>query len=67
MQEQKIENYPNYQTELKNCEFSKYADNCGGVGIKVENSGELHDTVSEALKLKTPVIVDINTDPKRFI
>lgn len=67
MQEQKIENYPNWQTELHNCEFSKYAENCGGVGIKVETSNELLDAVNEALKLKKPVIVDINTDPIRFI
>ena len=41
MQEQKVENYPNWQTDLYNCEFSKYAENCGGVGIKVEKPEEL--------------------------
>ena len=67
MQEQKVENYPNWQTELHNCEFSKYAENCGGVGIKVEKAEELEGAVDEALKLKEPVIVDINTDPVRFL
>ncbi len=67
MQEQKVENYPNWQTELHNCEFSKYAENCGGVGIKVEKAEELEEAVDEALKLKKPVIVDINTDPQRFL
>ncbi len=67
MQEQKIENYPNWQTELHNCEFSKYAENCGGIGIKVESPHELPDAVDRALKSKKPVIVDINTDPTRFI
>ena len=41
MQEQKVENYPNWQTELHNCDFAKYAENCGGVGIKIKEPGDL--------------------------
>jgi len=67
MQEQKVENYPNWQTELQNCDFTNYAEACGGLGIKVEEPSELPEAVEKALATNKPVIVDINTDPKRFI
>ena len=67
MQEQKVENYPNWQTDLHNCDFAEYAESCGGVGIKVENPEELPEAVDNALNSDKPVLVDIETDPKRFI
>ncbi len=67
MQEQKVEKYPNYQTELQDCDYAGFAKNCGGIGIKVETPEELDSAVDKALKSKKPVIVDIDTDPRRFI
>jgi len=67
MQEQKVENYPNWQTDLYNCDFAEYARNCGGIGIKVTSPKKLEDAVDEALSSKQPVIVDIETDPRRFV
>lgn len=67
MQEQKVENYPNWQTDLYNCDFAEYARNCGGIGIRVTSPKELEDAVDEALSSKQPVIVDIETDPRRFV
>ena len=67
MQEQKVEKYPNWQTELYNCDFAEYSKICGGVGIKVTNARELEEAVEKALLLSVPVIVDIDTDPRRFI
>lgn len=67
MQEQKVENYPNWQTDLHNCDFAEYAESCGGVGIKVENPEELPEAVDNALNLDKPVLVNIDTDPRRFI
>ena len=67
MQEQRIEGYPNWQTDLYNCDFAEYAHNCGGIGIKVTEPNELPDVVEEALSLEESVIVDIDTDPRRFI
>ncbi|HMK54224.1 MAG TPA: thiamine pyrophosphate-dependent enzyme [Methanobacteriaceae archaeon] len=67
MQEQKVENYSNWQTELKNPDFASFAQECGGTGIKVEKSEELIFAVEEALKIAGPVLVDIETDPRRFI
>ncbi len=67
MQEQKVENYPNWNTELYNCNFADYANNCGGLGITVKTPDELPGAVEKALKSDKPVIVDIETDPRRFI
>ncbi|MDD5111056.1 MAG: thiamine pyrophosphate-binding protein [Candidatus Altiarchaeota archaeon] len=67
MQEQKVEGYPNWQTELYNCDFARYAENCGGIGIRVEEPGELPAAVDKALSSKKPALVDIATDPRRFI
>jgi len=67
MQEQKVENYPNWQTDLFDFNFANYAQNCGGVGIKVTEPKDLEDAVKEALSTRRPVIVDIDTDPRRFI
>lgn len=67
MQEQKVEGYPNWQTDLYNCDFAAYARECGGIGIKVKDPGELPAAVDEALAADRPVIVDIETDPRRFI
>ena len=66
MQEQKGEGYPNWQTDLLNCDFASFAENCGGVGIKVREPMELPDAVDRALASKKPVVVDILTDPTRF-
>jgi thiamine pyrophosphate-dependent acetolactate synthase large subunit-like protein len=67
MQEQKVEGYQNWQTDLYNCDFAAYARECGGIGIKVSKAGELPSAVDQALASDQPVIVDIETDPRRFI
>jgi thiamine pyrophosphate-dependent acetolactate synthase large subunit-like protein len=67
MQEQKVEKYPNWQTELYDCNFAEYSQICGGMGIKVTNARELEGAVEKALLLPGPVIVDIDTDPRRFV
>lgn len=67
MQEQKVENYPNWQTDLYNCSFADYADNCGGLGITVKSPEKLKNAVDKALSADGPVVVDIETDPRRFI
>ncbi|WP_414469086.1 thiamine pyrophosphate-dependent enzyme [Methanobacterium sp. ACI-7] len=65
-QEQKVEGYENWATDLHDFNFADYAQNCGGVGIRVEKPEELENAVDEAMALNKPVIVDINTDPVRF-
>jgi len=67
MQEQKVENYPNWQTQLHNPNFASYAEECGGTGIHVKKPDKLRTAVTKALNTEGPVLVDIDTDPKRFI
>jgi pyruvate oxidase len=67
MQEQKMEGYENWQTELQNLDYAAYAEQCGGIGISVKTPDELPDAVDKALASDKPVIVDINTDPMRFV
>jgi thiamine pyrophosphate-dependent acetolactate synthase large subunit-like protein len=48
-------------------DYAAYARECGGVGITVKTPDELPKSVDKALSTDEPVIVDINTDPMRFI
>jgi pyruvate oxidase len=66
-QEQKVEGYQSWQTELYSYNFAGFAELCGGTGIKVTEPSELEAAVDSALFTKEPTIVDIDTDPRRFI
>jgi thiamine pyrophosphate-dependent acetolactate synthase large subunit-like protein len=66
-QEQKVEGYEGWQTELYNFDFADFAEHSGGTGIKVTEPSELESAVDKALSTKKPVIVDVDTDPRRFI
>jgi pyruvate oxidase len=64
--EQMMENYPNYATDLLNPDFARYAEVCGGVGIRVGRPEELRPAILSAMAHRRPVIVDVDTDPRRF-
>lgn len=64
--EQMMERYENFATDLLNPDFAAYADACGGVGIKVRSPGDLKPALERALALNRPVVLDVETDPKRF-
>ena len=65
-QEQKVEGYESWQTELYDYNFADFAEHSGGTGIKVTEPGELEAAVEKALSSTKPAIVDIDTDPRRF-
>ncbi len=67
MQEQKVEGYESWQTDLHDFNFADFADRAGGVGIKVNEPAELEGSVEKGLKSDKPTIVDIDTDPRRFL
>jgi pyruvate oxidase len=67
MQEQKVEGYESWQTELYDFDFADFAKHSGGVGIKVTEPNELEGDVERALASNKATIVDIDTDPRRFI
>jgi pyruvate oxidase len=64
--EQMMEHYPNYATDLLNPDFARYAEVCGGIGIRVCNPEELKPALFTAMSQKSAVIIDVETDPKRF-
>jgi thiamine pyrophosphate-dependent acetolactate synthase large subunit-like protein len=66
MQEQKVEGYESWQTDLYDLNFADYAEHQGGVGIRVAEPNDLKSAVDKALATDKPAIVDIETDPRRF-
>ena len=67
MQEQKVEGYVSSQTDLYDFNFADFAEHSGGIGIKVTEPTQLEEAVDNALATKKATIVDIDTDPKRFL
>ena len=65
-QEQKVEGYENWQTELHDYNFAEFAINAGGVGYRVTEPNQLESAVDKALESTKPAVVDIETDPRRF-
>jgi thiamine pyrophosphate-dependent acetolactate synthase large subunit-like protein len=66
MQEQKMEGYEGWQTDLFDYNFANFAQTAGGLGIKVTEPSQLMDAVDQALASNKPVIVDVDVDPRRF-
>jgi len=64
--EQMVEQYPNFATDLLNPDFAEYARICGGTGFSVKAPDQLVPALQKAMEQDVPVIVDIETDPKRF-
>jgi thiamine pyrophosphate-dependent acetolactate synthase large subunit-like protein len=65
-QEQKVEGYKSWQTELYDYNFADFGEHSGGVGMKVTEPADLSGAVDRALSATKPVIVDIDTDSRRF-
>ena len=64
--EQMMEEYPNFGTDLLNPDFVEYAEACGAVGIRVDTPEALGPVIREAVRMNVPVVVDVETDPRRF-
>jgi len=64
--EQRMEQFPPFGVDLLNPDFAAFANACGGTGIKVLKPGELKTAVEQALKMNTQVLLDVDTDAKRF-
>ena len=61
--EQRAGEWPVWQTELQNPCFAKFADNCGGVGIRVEKADELDDAIKAALAVTDgPSLIEVMAD-----
>ncbi|PZD72681.1 Putative thiamine pyrophosphate-containing protein YdaP [Acaryochloris thomasi RCC1774] len=62
--EQRAGEWDVWQTSLHNPDFSKYAQNCGGFGIRVTQQNELDDAIAQALTHQGPALVEIMSDPE---
>ena len=61
--EQRAGNWDVWQTQLHNPDFSKYAEICGAMGIRVETKEALVHAVQTALAHDGPSLVEIMADP----
>jgi pyruvate oxidase len=48
-----------YETELAEIDFAKFAESCGGIGYRVEQHEQLSKYVEQAVQSKKPVILDV--------
>lgn len=62
--EQRAGEWDVWQTSLHNPDFSQYAQNCGGFGIRVTQPDELDDAMAQALAYQGPALVEIMSDPE---
>ena len=60
--EQRSGEWDVWQASLANPNFSKFAENCGGVGIRVTEADELESAIRTALEIDGPNLVEIMSD-----
>lgn len=60
--EQRAGQFPVWQTSLHNPDFSKYAELCGALGIRVTQPSELDEALERALAHKGPALVEVMCD-----
>jgi len=60
--EQRADELDVWETDLVNPNFSKYAENCGALGIRVTKKEELNAAIKKALAHNGPAMVEIITD-----
>ncbi len=61
--EQRSEHFPLFSTNLTNPNFAKYAELCGGKGIRVAKKDEVTKALVEGLNSTYPTIIEFLTDP----
>jgi len=62
--EQRHNNKPVWSTDLHNPNFSKYAENCGALGIRIENKSQLDEGFNKMIRHGGPAMLEIMTDPE---
>ncbi len=60
--EQRAGEWPVWETDLVNPDFSKFAELCGAKGLKVTRADQLDAAIGEALEHNGPALVEIMTD-----
>ncbi|HEY1510884.1 MAG TPA: thiamine pyrophosphate-dependent enzyme [Solirubrobacteraceae bacterium] len=62
--EQRAGDWDVWQTSLHNPDFSEYARICGALGIRVTESSQLDDALSQATAHEGPSLVEVISDPE---
>ncbi len=60
--EQLAEEYPVWQTDLRNPDWARYAELCGATGIRVDASDQLDDAMSALFAADGPVLLCVEQD-----
>jgi pyruvate oxidase len=60
--EQEVMGNIEFGTDLSNPNFAQYAQSCGGVGYRVEKTGEILPALQSAVKQNKPCIIDVVVD-----
>jgi thiamine pyrophosphate-dependent acetolactate synthase large subunit-like protein len=60
--EQNVEGKPVWSTSLHNPDFSRFADNCGALGIRVTEKAGLSEALKSLFAHKGPAMLEIITD-----
>lgn len=61
--EEEIAGVPEFGTHFRNPDFAKFAEACGGFGIRVEDPRDAVDAVREAIASRKPAIIDAIVEP----
>jgi len=61
--EQRADQLDVWETDLANPDFSKYAELCGALGIRVTNKENLDDAMKKVFEHTGPAMIEIITDP----
>ena len=61
--EQRAGDWEVWQTSLHNPDFSKYAEICGALGIRVTNASQLDEALTTATAHTGPALIEVLTDP----
>ncbi len=64
--EQRNGKFPVWQTGLSNPNFSNYAKECGGFGIRVKKKEALEEALKKAFAYEGPALVEIISDPEQI-
>ena len=61
--EQRADKFEVWETNLHNPDFSRYAENCGALGIRITDKSELENAIKKAIEHNGPSMVEIMTEP----
>ena len=62
--EQRHSHKPVWSTDLHNPDFSKYANNCGALGIRVDQQSKLDQGFAQLIRHDGPAMLEIISDPE---